>query len=143
MESTVGGVRATSTGVARTDVTTDGWLMFAAIMIWFTGIWNVFEGIFAFFRATFFAGGLVFGSLWIWALLWIAFGVLLMAAGSAILAGQSWARTFGVVIVGLSAFLQLLSIPAYPFWSLVMVSIDVLIIYGLVAHWGRPAGQMA
>jgi hypothetical protein len=144
MESTVGGVRSTTSSPAMAEVTADGWLLFAAIMIWFTGIWNVFEGIFAFFRSGFFAGGLLFGSLWIWAVLWIAFGVLLMAAGSAILAGRSWARVFGIVIVGLSAYLHLLSIPAYPFWSLVLVSLDVLIIYGLAAHWSRPAaGQMA
>jgi hypothetical protein len=30
-------------------------------------------------------------------------------------------------------------IPAYPSWSLVLVAIDVMIIYGLAAYGGKPA----
>ena len=33
----------------------------------------------------------------------------------------------------------MMSIPAYPFWALVLVAIDVLVIYGLAAYGGRPA----
>ena len=32
----------------------------------------------------------------------------------------------------------MLSIPAYPFWSLTHVAIDVLIVYGLAAYGGKP-----
>ena len=32
----------------------------------------------------------------------------------------------------------LLSIPAYPFWSLTVLALDVLIIYGLAAYGGDP-----
>ena len=28
--------------------------------------------------------------------------------------------------------------PAYPFWSLTLVAIDLLVIYGLVAYGGKP-----
>ena len=31
----------------------------------------------------------------------------------------------------------LLSIPAYPFWSLAIFAVDILIIYGLAAYGGR------
>ena len=33
----------------------------------------------------------------------------------------------------------MMSIPAYPFWSLVLVAIDGLVIYGLAAYGGRPS----
>jgi hypothetical protein len=42
------------------------------------------------------------------------------------------------VIVSLNAIAQLMFMPAYPFWSLSILALDVLIIYGLAAHGGRP-----
>ena len=48
-------------------------------------------------------------------------------------AGASW---FGIFIASLNAIGALLSIPAYPFWSLAIFAIDVLIIYGLAAYGG-------
>ena len=41
----------------------------------------------ALFRPSYFVGQPVFGDLWIWAVLWMGFGLLQMAAGGAILAG--------------------------------------------------------
>ena len=32
----------------------------------------------------------------------------------------------------------MMMIPAYPFWSLTLVAIDLLVIYGLVAYGGKP-----
>ena len=142
MDRTAGGVQSGAGATVDTQVMTDGWLLFAALMIMFTGIWNTFEGIFAFFRSSWFIGSAVFGSLWIWALLWTVFGVLLIAAGSAIMTGQRWGRWFGIVVVSLSAFIHLLAIGTYPWWSLIMIGIDVAIIYGLAAHW-RGAPRLA
>jgi len=31
----------------------------------------------------------------------------------------------------------MLSVPAYPLWSLVLVTIDVLVVYGLAAYGGK------
>jgi hypothetical protein len=39
----------------------------------------------------------------------------------------------GVALIG-----ALMSMAAYPFWSLTLVAIDVLIIYGLAAYGGKP-----
>lgn len=115
----------------------DGWVLFASVMVLFTGFFNVFEGLFAFFRSTYFIGRPVGGDLWIWALLWIAFGVLQLAAGSAIAAGRGWGRWFAIVVVSLNAFLHMLAIATYPWWSLAIIAVDLLIIYALTVHWGR------
>jgi membrane protein implicated in regulation of membrane protease activity len=48
-------------------------------------------------------------------------------------------RWFGILVAALSSIGALLSIPAYPFWSLAIFAIDVLIIYGLAAYGGRRA----
>jgi hypothetical protein len=44
------------------------------------------------------------------------------------------ARWTGVGIASANAVVQLLFIPAYPFWSLALFSLDLLVIYGLVVH---------
>jgi hypothetical protein len=138
MTSTTGDMRAGQATEAM-DMVPDGWVLFAGTMILFTGFWNAFEGFFAFFRSTWFIGSPVFGSLWIWAVAWLAFGILGIAAGGAILGGQSWGRWFGIVVVSLNAFLHLLAISTYPWWSVVIVAIDVLILYALTVHWKRSA----
>jgi len=48
-------------------------------------------------------------------------------------------RWFGILVAALSSIGALLSIPAYPFWSLAIFAIDVLIIYGLAAYGGPRA----
>lgn len=116
-----------------------GWMLFAALMLMISGAFNVIDGLVGFFRSTYYVGRPVGGDLWIYALMWLAFGVLLVAAGSAILAGRSWARWFGIVIVSLNAFLNLFAIGVYPWWSLTMIAVDILVLWGLSVGWRRPA----
>ena len=124
-----------SESIADSQAVSDGWLIFAGLVIVFAGIWNVCEGVIALFRSTYFIGRAVYGDLWFWAIVWIAVAALEIAAGYAIMAGRSWARWFGIVVVGLSALAQLLAIGAYPFWSLFMLAVDLLILYALTVHW--------
>ena len=141
MASTTGDVSGGYTTAAGTmEVPQNGWVLFAGVMLLFSGIWVAFEGIFAFFRSTWFVGSAVFGSLWIWAIAWTAFGVLLIAAGSAVIGGRAWGRWFGIVVVVLAALLHMLSFATYPWWSAVMIAIDVLILFGLTARWQRSEG---
>jgi hypothetical protein len=44
-----------------------------------------------------------------------------------------------VGFAGLNSIAQLLLLPAYPLWSLALFSLDILIIYGLVAYRGPDA----
>ena len=48
---------------------------------------------------------------------------------------------FGVLeglAAGLGGLAPMMSIPAHPFWSLALLAIDVLVIYGLAAYGGKP-----
>ena len=42
-------------------------------------------------------------------------------------------------MLGISAITQLMMMPAYPFWALCIFAIDIVAIYGLVAHGQRIA----
>jgi hypothetical protein len=50
------------------------------------------------------------------------------------------ARWVGVAIAALNACAQMLMLPAYPVWSLAIFTLDMLVIYGLVAHGARGRG---
>jgi hypothetical protein len=49
---------------------------------------------------------------------------LLAAAG--VRAGSQLARWFAVAVVGLNALAQMMLLPAYPFWSLTIIAVDVV-----------------
>ena len=55
-----------------------------------------------------------------------------------------WVRTpgvrwLGVGIAALNAIAQMFVFPAYPFWALMLFSLDIIVIYGLVVHGARTA----
>lgn len=58
-----------------------------------------------------------------------ALGLLLVLVAVALLAGQTWARVVAVILVILNAVGALLLIPAQPWWSMIVIAIDILVIY--------------
>lgn len=138
----VGGDYRVASGMAA-DMAQSGWVLFSGLMLLFSGMWVTFQGIFAFFRSTYFIGRPVFGDLWIWALAWLVFGLLLMGAGAAVTAGRSWGRWFGIVVVILALLVHMGSFATYPWWSAVMITVDILILFGLTARWQKTEGAPA
>lgn len=60
-------------------------------------------------------------------------------SGLTVLSGRESARWLGVTVASLSALGQLLFAQAYPVWSLMIMAIDFLVIYGLIAYAGRQS----
>lgn len=116
-----------------------GWVTFAGIMIMIVGILNVIYGIAAIDDSSFFVHDTkyIVSSLngWGWATLIL--GVLQVGAAVSIWQGGGFGQFFGILVAGLSMIGALLSLPAYPFWSLAVFAVDVLIIYGLAAYGGQ------
>jgi hypothetical protein len=125
--------------VAAPDTYGDGWVMFSGAMIFFVGLWNAFEGGVAFFRSTWFAGTPVFGTLAFWATVWIVIGVIQIVVAASLISGNNWARWFGVAIVVVSMASNMLGITLYPWWSLFVLAMDLLILYGLLVRWRGAA----
>jgi hypothetical protein len=116
-----------------------GWLLFAGIMVLVAGTLNIIYGIAAIDNANFFVNDaqFVFSDLNTWGWIVLVLGVLQVFAAFSIWQGGSYGRWFGIFVAALSAIGALLSIPAYPFWSLTIFAVDVLIIYGLAAYGGQ------
>jgi hypothetical protein len=121
------------------DESGPGWLLFAGIMIVIVGVLNIIYGIAAIDNSTFFVNDAkyIFSDLNTWGWIVLVVGVLQIFAAFSIWQGGSYGRWFGILVASLSAIGALLSIPAYPFWSLAIFAIDVLIIYGLAAYGGQ------
>ena len=69
-----------------------------------------------------------------WGWTHLVLGLLVLCAGFAILAGQVWGRVVGVLLAVLVAVTNMLFIPAYPVWSIIVIVVSVLVIYALVVH---------
>jgi hypothetical protein len=85
----------------------------------------------------------VFASLRVWGWITLILAILQVLAGIGVLAGNQLARWFAVVVVGLNAIDQMLFLPAYPFWSLTIIAMDLVALYGLCAYGSRENVEAA
>jgi hypothetical protein len=116
-----------------------GWVTFAAVMLLLLGCTNTVEGVAAVTGSDFFVSRAhyMFGDLssWGW-VIWLI-GVAQGLTGVAVLVKNQFARWLGVAFASCNALAQMLMMQAYPFWSLALLSLDILVIYGLVVYGGR------
>ena len=113
-----------------------GWLLFAGIMIAIVGVLNVIYGIAAIDSSSFFVADsrYIVSDLNTWGWVVLILGVLQLAAAFSIWNGGTFGRLFGIAMASFNSIIALLTIPAYPFWSLAIFAVDILIIYGLVTY---------
>ena len=114
-------------------------VVFAAVLLMVVGFFNVIDGIAAIARSHVFVADAhyVIGDLRAWGWVALILGALQVLAGLLVLAGNQVARWFGVAVIGLNAIGQLFFIPAYPFWSLLIIAVDVVALWGLCAYGSR------
>ena len=118
-----------------------GWVTFAALMLFLAGAFNVIAGLVALADSRFYAVGAVYvwSDLRTWGWIVLALGVVQLLAGSAILRGRAWGRWFGIGVASLNAIGQMVFIPAYPWWALLIIALDILVIYGLATYGVQEA----
>jgi hypothetical protein len=116
-----------------------GLVLFAGVLLLVSGFWNLIYGIAAIAQSHVFVANAhyVFGNLRAWGWVTLIFAILLLIAGGGIMVGSQLARWFGVVVLGLNLIEQMFSIPSYPFWSLTIIALDVVALYGLCAYGSR------
>lgn len=114
-----------------------GWTYFASIMMLLAGGMQAIAGLVALFKDQYYLvtqNGLVAFNFTTWGWIHLAIGVLVFCAGLAVLAGSTWGRFVGVFFAVLSALANLAFLAAYPLWSIMVIIVDVLVIYGLTMH---------
>jgi hypothetical protein len=117
-----------------------GWIAFAAIMFLVIGVWNIFEGIVAFFNSSFWTDSgahFVISDVRTWAWIITIWGVLEVLASGSIAKGGQIGRWFGIAVAAIAVIIQMAWLAAYPFWAIIAIAMYILIIYALVVYGGR------
>jgi hypothetical protein len=60
--------------------------------------------------------------------------VVALTAGFGLFTGAMWARVLGIAVAVISALANFAFVPAYPFWALTLIALDVVVIYAIAAH---------
>ena len=123
-----------------------GFILFAAIMMIMVGVFQAIQGLVGIFENEFYVATRNYlfqfdATTWGW--IHLLLGLLVAFAGWGLLSGRTWARTVAIILAVLSALANFLFIPYYPFWSLLIITLDVFVIWAVAAHGGAlrdPAG---
>jgi hypothetical protein len=112
-----------------------GWLTFAGVLFLIAASVNALWGISALVNDDYFAADeLLFGDLSLWGALYLAFAALLVATGILILRRRDAGIVLGTVLASVHGLTALMTIGAYPLWTVLVLVLDGLIIYGLLVH---------
>jgi hypothetical protein len=115
-----------------------GWIVFAGVMMLILGIFHAFQGLIALFQHDYYLvaenGLTIHVNYTGWGWTHLIFGIIVVAAGAALLVGQMWARVVAVVLAVLSAVVNAGFLAAYPVWSAIMIAVDILVIWALTVH---------
>ena len=124
---------AKSNGIFKTS----GWVYFASVMMFLSGLLHVVEGLTAIFKDNFFVvtqNALIAFNYTAWGWIHIAVGIILLTAAASVLAGGTWGRVVGVIAAVLSIVASMAFLSAYPLWSILVIVVDVLVIHALVVR---------
>jgi hypothetical protein len=116
-----------------------GFILFAGLMMIMVGIWQALEGLIGIFENEFYVATRNYlfqfdATTWGWIHLLV--GLLVAFAGWGLLSGRTWARAVAITLAVLSAIANFLFIPYYPFWSLLIITLDIFVIWAVAAHGG-------
>jgi hypothetical protein len=92
-----------------------GWLLFAATMLGLAGVLSIIDGIMALSQSKFY-----------------------VANAHYVFSGSGFARWFGIFAASLNLIAHFGAIQGYPFWSLIVITLDILVIYALAVYGGKP-----
>ncbi|MFC9833813.1 hypothetical protein ACFVKB_08360 [Rhodococcus sp. NPDC127530] len=111
--------------------------MVAAIVLLTIGILHALSGISALMRDDLVVAGPEYiyqfdTTAWGW--IHLVLGVIVAAVGVMLFTGATWARVGAMVICAVSILANFLWLPHYPWWSAVMIVLDVFVIWA-VATW--------
>jgi hypothetical protein len=114
---------------------TSGWLGFAGLILIIVSWFNIIDGLVALWRDKYYVvrtGDILVFNFTAWGWIWLILGAVQLVVGLGVLAGMVWARAIGVVLAALAMIGHLTFLAAYPVWSVLVIALCVLVIYGLV-----------
>jgi hypothetical protein len=109
---------------------------FAGIFLFVVGLFNILDGVIMLWRKEYFAdASLVFSNLQTWGWAMLVIGVVQVLAGWLVLSRSSVGRWVGIIIVIVSMMVSFVAIGAYPLWTLIILVVDAMVLWGLTGRW--------
>jgi hypothetical protein len=121
----------------ESEITRTTWLDFACIILFLVGCLNVINGVAAVRNSAYVGDHVLFSSLHAWGWFFLIWGVIQLVAAFAVYRGASWGIVIALITTFLNAISHLSAAEAAPIWSISIVVLDVLVIYGLVTQTSR------
>jgi hypothetical protein len=120
-----------------------GLVIFAAAVLAWIGTFNMLYGAatIAHRHAVFTTARYVFGTFHSWGWITLILGLVQLLAAAGVLLGNQLARWFGMAVVGLAALAQILSILTAPWWSLAIIAVNLIALYGLQVYGSSENGD--
>lgn len=117
-----------------------GWVGFASVMLYLAGFFHLIAGLVALFNDKVYLVGE--NNLWVldytqWGWVHLLGAAVLMLAAGSLASGKMFGRTVAVLAALASAVANMLFVPVYPIWSLMMVMLCVFVIFAVVVHGGE------
>jgi hypothetical protein len=111
-----------------------GGIAFAATVLTIIGVFSIISGLVAIFDDDFYVVTQNYtfdldASAWGWVHLLL--GILLVVTGFGLFNRSAWAGVTAIFLASLSAVVNFFFIPYYPFWSLLVIALDIWVIWAL------------
>ena len=117
-----------------------GWAAMAGILMVIVGGFKAISGFIGLFNSDWIVrgfNGYYFVDLTALAWWYLIIGLILIFAGLAAMQMKGWGRWVGVIAVGLAMISELMWLPVYPIWSILLIVVYFFMIIGLVI--ARPS----
>jgi hypothetical protein len=121
-----------------------GFVLFAGIMLITIGIFQAIVGFAAIIENEFYVVARNYAyevDVTAWGWIHLILGIVVGIAGWGVMMGALWARIVGITVAVLSAIANFFFIPYYPFWSLLIIALDVFVIWALCVYGRKEAGR--
>jgi hypothetical protein len=118
-------------------------VLFGAVMLIVSGAFNAVDGVTALVAPEHFHGDVLVASLTAWGWCFAIYGAVEAMIGIAVLRGSAVALWPGIVVVGFNAFLQMAAMGNYPAWSIAIIVVDILVIYGFAVEGMEVGTEVA
>jgi hypothetical protein len=141
MSNTYDGITESTTRGDRAVVS--GLTTLAGVLLLVSGLWSFFIGLAGLIKNQFFVVTSNYSfklDVTSWGWIHLILGIVVALVGIGLLLGQRWARIVGVIVAALSLMANFLFLPYYPFWSILVIFLDVMIIWALLVY-GRVVGS--
>jgi uncharacterized Tic20 family protein len=123
-----------------------GWIIFAAALMIVNGAFGAIQGLGALLRDEDYfvavgGGDVLTFNITAWGWIHLILGLVLIAIGVLLIRGSVGGLILAIVAVGLHMIAQFTWIGLYPWWSLIAIALDIIILYALIVHGGELVGD--